>query len=874
MRTLVEAEGSIATSVARPGARGVPVDKKASFIIREFRKYRINIAGISETKWFGQDMYEVEGYTILHSGRPIPGDTDAVERNEGVGIVLDPQLKEAWRRAGEVWKGVSSRIVMVRVKLDDGYGRQIGWNISRPTYATIISVYAPTHRSSQGKKDEFYADLQKSLDGVDRNDVLLLLGDFNARVGSNEKFTGMSSWDGVKGCHGVGKMNESGEALLSFCALNELVIMNTTFEKKDIHKYTWQHPGSKKWHCIDYVIMRQAQRKFCCDVTVLRSAECWTDHKLLRAQLRLRTPSTKVARVPSRKRFAVSALRSETTTARYKEAIREEIGDWRSEATGLQKWEAIRDGLMNAAETTLGHQKRNQPDWFKENETILRKHIDKRNLLFSKWLRTQHQSDRQRYVAQRRLVASEVKRVKNEWFQEKAREVDNEMMKGIAGRGVWQGLRDIQRGRSGLQPVRPRAIRNVDGQMCMGPEETLQRWRHHFGTVLNVTSSYTEDIIQAQHQYPIRHDMSEPPTEEEICEAMDRLKGNKASGRNGILPEMLKNCGPDTMNRIYDLFNTVWREGEVLTVCDNWRGISLLDVVGKLFAKVIQQRLQGVVEDVVSDSQCGFHKGRGCTGMIFCARQLVEKAREHNSKVFILFVDLKKAYDSIPRQALWLVLQKYGIPPVIINLIQSLHEGMKAEVSVSGGTTPAIEVNNGLRQGCTIAPTLFNLYFNMVITCWRDRCQPFGVDIFYKCSGKLTGERTRSPSSFTATELLFADDAAAVSTSRESMERAALVLEEVTSEWGLTVSVSKTKLLVAGVNCEDTDLQPIYIRGGAIEAMTEFKYLGTIIEANGSIQEEVEDRISKASRVFGALKGPVFSDSDLHLPPKGYSTVQ
>ena len=65
----------------------------------------------------------------------------------------------------------------------------------------------------------------------------------------------MSSWDGQKGCHGVGKMNESGEALLSFCALNELVIMNTTFEKKDIQyvsKYTWEHPGSKKWHCIDY----------------------------------------------------------------------------------------------------------------------------------------------------------------------------------------------------------------------------------------------------------------------------------------------------------------------------------------------------------------------------------------------------------------------------------------------------------------------------------------------------------------------------------------------------------------------------------------------------------------------------------------------
>ena len=157
-------------------------------------------------------------------------------------------------------------------------------------------------------------------------------------------------------------MNESGEALLSFCALNEQIIMNTTFEK-NIHKYTWQHPGSKKWHCIDYIIMRRAQMKFCCDATVLHSAECWTDHKLLRAQLRLQAPSTKVAQVPSRKRFVVSALCSEITQTRYNEAIKEEIGeDWQSEASGLRKWETIRDNVVNAAETTLGHERRNQSD--------------------------------------------------------------------------------------------------------------------------------------------------------------------------------------------------------------------------------------------------------------------------------------------------------------------------------------------------------------------------------------------------------------------------------------------------------------------------------------------------------------------------------
>ena len=200
---------------------------------------------------------------------------------------------------------------------------------------------------------------------------------------------------------------------------------------------------------------------------------------------------------------------------------------------------------------------------------------------------------------------------------------------------------------------------------------------------------------------------------------------------------MIKSCGPHVIDNICDLFSTVWREEQApsewrdavlvpipkngdLTLCDNWRGISLLDVVGKLFAKIMQSRLQMVVEDLVLDSQCDFREGRGCIDMIFFARQLVEKAREHNTSVYMLFVDLQKAYNSIPCQALWLVLQKYGIPPVMVNIITSLHEGMKSEVTVDGQTTPQIEVKNGLRQGCTIAPTLFNFYSNMVIMCWRE----------------------------------------------------------------------------------------------------------------------------------------------------------
>ena len=85
---------------------------------------------------------------------------------------------------------------------------------------------------------------------------------------------------------------------------------------------------------------------------------------------------------------------------------------------------------------------------------------------------------------------------------------------------------------------------------------------------------------------------------------------------------------------------------------------------GKLFTKVLQKRLQKMAEEVLPDSQCGFRSGRGCTDTVYCVRQLVEKAREHNTQVFMLFIDLRKAYDSIPRQALRQVLRKYGVPPL------------------------------------------------------------------------------------------------------------------------------------------------------------------------------------------------------------------
>ena len=234
----------------------------------------------------------------------------------------------------------------------------------------------------------------------------------------------------VRGYRRVGKMNESGEELLSYCATNEFAIMNTWL---DIHKYMWQQTG-KKWHCIDYVIMRQNQRKMCRDVTVLQLADYWTDH---RAQLTMQVP-TKTLREKTRRRNIVAALRDAGVREENNKVVTEAVADkWNNDNNdGMSKWEIIRDSLTESATTILRYDKRRQPDWFQENICTLKELISKHNTLFTKWLRTNHNSDRQRYVLKRRIVAKEVKRAKNAWFGRKAQEIESEIQKGASSKGI------------------------------------------------------------------------------------------------------------------------------------------------------------------------------------------------------------------------------------------------------------------------------------------------------------------------------------------------------------------------------------------------------------------------------------------------------
>ena len=150
VRSLAEMDGGIKTTIVQPKAQ-YKLIKKNTFLVQELKRFHMSAKCISEYMWFGNDVYEADGFIVLHSGHSVPWSSDAVQCGEGVAIVLDP-LMTSWRDSGGIWSTISSRIVsaVLQLYLSD----------SNKLNVTIMSVDAPTHRAPVEMKDQFFDGLQ------------------------------------------------------------------------------------------------------------------------------------------------------------------------------------------------------------------------------------------------------------------------------------------------------------------------------------------------------------------------------------------------------------------------------------------------------------------------------------------------------------------------------------------------------------------------------------------------------------------------------------------------------------------------------------------------------------------------------------------
>nr|VZI45446.1 unnamed protein product [Spirometra erinaceieuropaei] len=353
------------------------------------------------------------------------------------------------------------------------------------------------------------------------------------------------------------------------------------------------------------------------------------------------------------------------------------------------------------------------------------------------------------------------------------------------------------------------------------------------------------------------------------------------------------------MDHLTALFQEMWRQGEVpqdfkdativhlykrkgnRQVCDNHRGISLLNIAGKIFARILLNRLNNHLEQgLLPESQCGFRRHGGTTDMIFAARQLQEKCQEMRTHLYSTFVDLMKAFDTVNREGLWKIMQKFGCPERFTQMVRQLHDGMMARVTDNGAVSEAFAATNGVKQGCVLAPTLFSLMFSaMLMDAYRD--ERSGIRIAYRTDGHLLNHRRMNfqsrVSTTTVHELLFADDCALNTTSEEEMQRSVDLFSAAWENFGLVVNTQKTVVMHQPPPNSATapNAPQINVNGTQLQVVENFPYLGSTLSRNTKIDDEVANRISKASQAFGRLQNTVWNSHGLQLSTKlkMYKTV-
>ena len=301
--------------------------------------------------------------------------------------------------------------------------------------------------------------------------------------------------------------------------------------------------------------------------------------------------------------------------------------------------------------------------------------------------------------------------------------------------------------------------------------------------------------------------------------------------------------------------------------CNNHRGISLMSIVGKCFARVVLMRLQKIADRVYPESQSGFRAERSTTDMVFSLRQLQEKCREQHQPLYIAFIDLTKAFDLVSRDGLFKLLPKIGCPPKLLNIIRSFHDGMQGIVQYDGSYSEPFDICSGVKHGCVLAPALFGIFFALMLkNAFGDATE--GIHLHTRTDGKLFNlSRLKAKTKIQwrlIREMLFADDAAIVAHSQAELQTLMDKFAAVCTAFGLTISIKKTEVMGQG-----TERDPeIFIGDQKLVVSKSFTYLGSTITDNLNLDKELDRRIGRACGIFSQLTKKVCQNTKLSIKTK------
>ena len=387
-----------------------------------------------------------------------------------------------------------------------------------------------------------------------------------------------------------------------------------------------------------------------------------------------------------------------------------------------------------------------------------------------------------------------------------------------------------------------------------------KEWLTHFQELLNEGEVAPDSFKLELHRHesePMFSKLDYRISVSELNKAMKRLNTKSAPGADKISGKHLC-AGNIELRQVFILFlnklfsNTfqphthslnflvpIFKKGEIW-MPDNYRGIAVGSALAKIFELILLGRLEEEINEKhpISSNQIGFKKGHRTADHIFVLKTIIDKiVRNHKQKLFVAFIDFRKAYDRVNRTLLFLKLQRIGIKGLFYHNIKKLNSVVSYLVKYHSGHLEAIHSKYGLKQGGVLSAILFNLYIDDIKEIFDSSCDPVCI--------------LNKPLS----HLLYADDLVLISTIQSGLNNCLAKLEKFSKTWQLQLNLSKCKVFI--YSGKILNGMKFMFTGIRLEVVQSYCYLGIDFICSGSFRTARSNLLEKARKAFAPISSLV-----------------